>query len=150
MLRRNATRRAMALTAQDWGAIDASIALYERALVALPSSSSYALNLVHTMEVKVDYRAALQVIERYLAGNAASAVAGAAVHQCTPSAHAAHTPGYNNVRRRRCVREACAAHSSKGRAPLERRRFAPHSLGWHWPACVSVRRPKSGNPLCSQ
>jgi tetratricopeptide (TPR) repeat protein len=32
VVRRNATRRAMALTAQEWGAIDASIALYERAL----------------------------------------------------------------------------------------------------------------------
>jgi hypothetical protein len=41
----------LALIVKDYSAIDEAVALYQLSLDLVPSSVSYALNLVHTLEV---------------------------------------------------------------------------------------------------
>lgn len=52
------------LSAQDVAEIDAAIKCYRYALGICPNNASYALNLAHTLEVKLQYAQALQVRRR--------------------------------------------------------------------------------------
>mmetsp|Transcript_187 Transcript_187/g.368 ORF Transcript_187/g.368 Transcript_187/m.368 type:complete len:770 (+) Transcript_187:70-2379(+) len=59
----------LATVIKDFGAVHESIRLYEKTVLLAPSSPSYCLNLVHTLEVACNYRRALQVMTRFLKQN---------------------------------------------------------------------------------
>lgn len=59
----------MALVIKEYGAIDEAIQLYKDAHEDAPDSISYVLNLVHTLEVKLEYQQALEITREYLKRN---------------------------------------------------------------------------------
>ena len=66
----------LATVVKDHSGVAQSIALYERAVRITPSSASYALNLVHTAELRFDHAEALRPLYAFCAANPDLAVGG--------------------------------------------------------------------------
>ena len=66
----------LATVVKDHSGVAQSIALYERAVRIMPSSASYALNLVHTAELRFDHAEALRPLYAFCAANPDLAVGG--------------------------------------------------------------------------
>jgi len=59
----------LGLIVKDYSAIDEAVALYRMALGLAPANMSYALNLVHTLEVKCQYQEAMQALREFCEAN---------------------------------------------------------------------------------
>ena len=54
---------------KEYGAIKESIQLFEVAFKEEPSNVSYCLNLVHTLEITLEYQKAIQIVIKFLKSN---------------------------------------------------------------------------------
>jgi len=59
----------LGLVVKDSSAIEEAVQLYRMALASVPTSVSYALNLVHTLEVKCQYEEAMTVLRQFCESN---------------------------------------------------------------------------------
>ena len=66
----------LATVVKDHSGVTQAVALYERAVRIAPGSASYALNLVHTAELRFDHVAALRPLYAFCDANPARAVGG--------------------------------------------------------------------------
>mmetsp|Transcript_11549 Transcript_11549/g.24756 ORF Transcript_11549/g.24756 Transcript_11549/m.24756 type:complete len:749 (-) Transcript_11549:834-3080(-) len=95
----------IATTIKDHSAIDEAIELYKAVVALVPTSASYALNLVHTLEIPLRYAEALAAVRAFCEANAARQVGGVAC-----GAVAALLPSDADIA------AACRAHNAAARA----------------------------------
>eukprot|EP01112_Ceratiomyxa_fruticulosa_P020635 TRINITY_DN7095_c0_g2_i1.p1 TRINITY_DN7095_c0_g2~~TRINITY_DN7095_c0_g2_i1.p1 ORF type:complete len:746 (-),score=166.86 TRINITY_DN7095_c0_g2_i1:30-2267(-) len=65
----------LATFVKDFGGVNESKYLFQRALEIRPESSSYCLNLVHVMEISLEYDEAIKLIHSFCRSNLSSSVA---------------------------------------------------------------------------
>jgi len=59
----------LGLIVKEYSCIDEAVSLYKLSLDLAPANVSYALNLVHTLEVKCQYPEAMTVLRNFLEAN---------------------------------------------------------------------------------
>lgn len=66
----------LSLPAKDFGSVEESAILLQRAIELTPASASYVLNYVHTLEVLLDYQRGFGAIKTFLRNNRSVEVGG--------------------------------------------------------------------------
>lgn len=66
----------LSLPAKDFGAVEASATLLQKATTLAPTSASYMLNYVHTLEVLLDYQRGFEATKKFLRDNKELSVGG--------------------------------------------------------------------------
>ena len=71
----------LSLPAKDFGSVEESAILLQKAIELTPASASYVLNYVHTLEVLLDYQRGFESIKTFLRNNRPMEVEGVHLRQ---------------------------------------------------------------------